>query len=179
MSSFYTESELATLGLKSCGTNVLISRRSSIFSPHLVSIGDNVRIDDFCILSGIITLHNNIHISAYTALYGAYEIEFEDFTGASPRCTIFSATDDFSGDYLVGPIHPEHTTHLETGKVLVKKYTQIGANTVVMPNLTIGEGCAVGCMSFVNKSLDPWGIYAGIPVKRIKNRSKELLKLLY
>lgn len=46
-----------------------------------------------------------------------------------------------------------------------------------MPNLTIQEGSVVGAMSFVNKTLEPWGIYAGIPVYKLKDRSKRLLEL--
>lgn len=71
--SFYSISELKLLGLKRLGQNVYISRKSSIYSPENISIGDNVRIDDFCILSGNITLGNYIHIAAYTALYGGEE----------------------------------------------------------------------------------------------------------
>lgn len=52
--SFYTHDELAEIGFKSCGKNVLISRKASIYSPAKIEIGDNVRIDDFCILSGVI-----------------------------------------------------------------------------------------------------------------------------
>ena len=70
MSSFYSVDELNTLGLKSFGENVLISRKCSIYSPEKISIGNNVRIDDFCILSGNISLGSHIHISAYSALYG-------------------------------------------------------------------------------------------------------------
>lgn len=56
-----------------------------------MQIGDNVRIDDFCILSGEITLGSNIHIGAYSALYGSMGIELENNTGISPRSTLFSA----------------------------------------------------------------------------------------
>ena len=46
-----------------------------------------------------------------------------------------------------------------------------------MPGVKIEEGSAVGALSFVNKSLPSWGVYAGQPVKFIKNRNTELLKL--
>mgnify|MGYP004422306013 CR=1 FL=1 len=91
--SFYTESELATLGLHSYGKNVLISRFARLYAPETISIGDNVRIDDFCILSGNITLGSHIHIAAYCALYGAKGIVMEDYTGLSARATLYSAID--------------------------------------------------------------------------------------
>lgn len=52
MNSFYTEAELKELGLKSFGKSVLLSKKVSIYGAKNISIGNNVRIDDFCILSG-------------------------------------------------------------------------------------------------------------------------------
>jgi galactoside O-acetyltransferase len=53
----------------------------------------------------------------------------------------------------------------------------IGANSVILPDVTINEGSSVGAMSLVNKTLNSWGIFCGVPVKKLKNRSKHLLKL--
>ena len=177
-SSFYSLSELKELGLKSFGDKVLISRKCSIYSPEKISIGDNVRIDDFCILSGNITLGSNIHISAFCALYGANGIVIEDYSGVSPRSIIFSAGDDFHGDYLIGPIHPKEFTNVTGGTVVLKKYTQLGANTIVMPNITLEEGAVTGAMTFVNKNLEAWTINIGIPVKQKSKRSNNLIKFL-
>jgi galactoside O-acetyltransferase len=177
-SSFYSEEELMSMGFKSIGKGCMISRKASFYDVGRISIGNNVRIDDFCILSGLITLGNNIHISAYVALYGAEGIELEDYTGISAHSTIYSAMDDFSGDYLIGPIHPEEYTNVTGGKVTIKTYTQIGANVLVFPNLTIGEGCAVGACSMVRKDLEPWGVYYGLPATRQKERRQGLLKYI-
>jgi len=177
INSFYNEEEVKQLGFKSVGKNVFISKKASFYSPENISIGDNVRIDDFCILSGNIILGNYIHISAYCALYGSYGIIMEDFTGLSPRTTIFSAIDDFSGDYLIGPMVEINFRNIISGKVIIKKFSQIGANCVIFPNLIIEEGVAVGAMSLVNSSLKAWGIYVGIPAKFLKPRNKNLLML--
>lgn len=174
--SFYTRDELLGLGFKSVGENVLLSRKASVYGAGNISIGDNVRIDDFCILSGHITLGSNIHISAYVALYGAMGIELEDYTGISPRSTVYSAMDDFSGEYLIGPVHPEESINVTGGKVVLKRFTQIGCNCVLFPALTVGEGSVVGAMSLVAKDLAPWGIYAGVPCRRLKDRSRGLLE---
>tara|TARA_R110002074_G_scaffold308094_2_gene478873 strand:+ start:1220 stop:1774 length:555 start_codon:yes stop_codon:yes gene_type:complete len=178
MNSFYTKQEIASFKFKSVGNNVLISRKASIFSPENISIGNNVRIDDFCLLSGKITLQSYIHISAYCALYGKHEIEMESFTGLSPRCTLFSATDDFGGDFLISPMtNPKHNNIIK-GKILIKKYSQIGTDTIILPNITIEEGTAIGAKSLVNKSTKPWGIYFGQPITKHKNRKKGILDLI-
>lgn len=176
--AFLSTQELAKLGLKSFGENVQISDKASIYSPHLISIGSHVRIDDFCILSGEITLGNYIHIGAYCALYGKFGIQMDDYTGLSPRCTLFSASDDFSGNYLISPMVPDEFTNVKGGLILIQKYVQIGANTVILPDVTIHEGVAVGAMSLVKHNLKPWGIYAGAPTKWLKEREKGCLKYL-
>lgn len=178
MTSFYSREELATLGLKSYGEDVLISRNASIYGAEHISVGSHVRVDDFCILSGNITLGSHIHISAYVALYGKEGIVIDDYSGVSPKSTIYSAMDDFSGAYLIGPMNDEDTTNLTGGTVHLKRFVQVGDNSTVFPNLTIGEGTVIGAHSLVNRSLPEWGIYIGTPARKLKERSKELLKFI-
>jgi acetyltransferase-like isoleucine patch superfamily enzyme len=168
--SFLNPEELDQIGLKSYGSNVLISRKASFYSSSEIVIGNNVRIDDFCILSGDISIGSYVHISAYSALYGRFGIRMEDFTGLSPRCIIFSAMDDFNGEYLIGPLVNKSKTHVQGGQVFLKKYTQIGAGSIIFPDIVIEEGVAVGAMSLVNQNLEAWTIYAGVPARKIKKR---------
>ncbi len=177
LNSFYSEKELSEIGFKKFGKDVFISRKASIYSPEKITIGNNVRIDDFCILSGNITLGNNIHISAFTGIYAKLGVVLKDYSGLSPRVTIFSAIDDFSGDFLIGPLVDAKYTNVQGGPVIISRFVQIGAGSIIFPNLTVHEGSVVGAMSLVKNTLDEWGIYAGIPVIRIKTRSKKLLEL--
>jgi len=176
--SFYSRDELIKIGFKSLGSNVQLSRKASIYNAKKIEIGNHVRIDDFCILSGTIKLGNNIHISAFCGLYGAGTISMEDYSGLSPRTTLFSASDDFSGDFLIGPLLPEEYTNVKKAPINIGKYCQLGAGCIVLPNVTIGEGVSVGAISLVNKDLQAWKIYKGIPAKYYKERSKLLLNLL-
>lgn len=178
MDSFYSETELAYLGLKSYGENVYVSRKCSIYSPEKIVLGNNVRIDDFCILSGNIVLGSFIHISAYSALYGSLGIRIDDYSGLSPRCTLFSASDDFSGEYMVGPMIDKNFTNITGGPIQIKRFVQIGAGCTILPNLIIEEGVAVGAMSLIKYSLKSWGIYKGIPVRFYKPRSQKILNFI-
>jgi acetyltransferase-like isoleucine patch superfamily enzyme len=175
--TFYEAEELAELGFKRRGRNVLISRKASIYSPESVSLGDNVRIDDFCLVSGELTIGSHVHIGAYSALFGSFGIEMGDCTGLSPRCTIFSATDDFGGNYLISPTVPAQYTRVTGGRVILKRFSQIGAGTTIFPHVTIEEGVAVGAMSLVRSDLIAWGIYAGNPLRFIRSRERGLLDL--
>jgi galactoside O-acetyltransferase len=176
--SFYTQEELADLGLGSYGDHVLISRKASIYSTGEVFLGSHVRIDDFCIISGKIRMGSYIHISAYVALYGRFGIEIGDYATLSGRVMVYSQNDDYSGEYLTNPMVPESITHVSGGKVTLSRHSIIGAGSIILPGITIGEGVAVGAMSLVKESLEPWYVYAGVPAKKVKERSRELLKKL-
>ncbi len=178
MSSFFTEIELSQIGLKSYGKDVRISRYVHFYSPETISIGDNVRIDDFCILSGKIDLGSYIHIAASCLLFGGNDgIVMEDYSGISSRSAVYAESDDYSGDYFTNPMLPKAFRHLIGGGVIIRKHAIIGTGCSIMPGVVVGEGCAIGSMCLVNKSQDDWGICVGIPCKRIKERSKKLLEL--
>lgn len=176
--SFYSKEELKDLGLGYCGNNVLLSKKTSIYGAKSIHIGDNSRIDDFSLLSGKIEIGKYTHVGAYSALFGALGIVMEDFATLSPRVTIFSASDDFGGDYLVGPqILKEEFKHVFGGPVILKKHANIGSGCIILPNVTLEEGAAVGSMSLVTKSLPAWTISIGRPAKPLRERSKGLLKM--
>ncbi|MCM1387282.1 MAG: acyltransferase [Bacillus sp. (in: Bacteria)] len=175
--SFYSKQELKELGLHSYGENVLISRNATIYGANKISIGDNVRIDDFCILSGNITLGNFIHIAAYCGLFGGESgIVMEDFSAISSRGVIYGDSDDYSGIAFTNPTVPDEFRNVSGGKVTLRRHVILGTGVSVLPNVTIGEGSAIGSMSLVNRSVDAWGIYVGIPCKKIKERKKDLLE---
>lgn len=176
--SFYSEAELAKIGLKKYGRNVLISRNVSIYEADKISIGNNVRIDDFCVLSGNISLGNYVHIAVYSALFGGSAgIEMQDFTCLSSKCVVYAKSDDYSGEYMTNPTIPDEYLGVIDQHVVIGKHVVIGSGTTILPGVAVGEGSAVGSMSLVNRSLEEWGIYAGIPCKNKKNRSKKLLDM--
>lgn len=180
MTSYFTVDELKTIGFKSVGVDVLISRKASIYRPECISLGDHVRVDDYCLLSGGsgIEIGNYVHISAYAALYGGGGIVLGNFSGLSPRATVFSESDDFSGKSLISPFFPrELKPGYQSGLVRIGRFVQVGASSTIMPGLELEEGVAIGAHSLVVKSCAAWGIYAGVPAQHKKERSRDVLSL--
>jgi dTDP-4-amino-4,6-dideoxy-D-glucose acyltransferase len=178
--SFYSENELKEIGFREFGSGVCISRNSSIYKPESISFGNNVRVDDFCILSGGIGIEfgSYIHLSAYSALYGGSGIILEDFSTLSGRVVVYSESDDFSGLSMTNPLIPGlYKPKYIKGKVIFKKHVIVGANTTILPGIVLEEGAAIGAHSLVNKNCDAWSIYFGIPAKKIKNRNQKILEL--
>lgn len=177
-SMFYSENDVRKLGFKSIGENVLLSRKASFYGEHEISIESNVRIDDFCILSGKINISNYVHIGAGSYLIGGTKgISIDDFAGCSQRVCIYAVSDDYSGNSLTNPTVPDRYKRLVEGAVFLEKYVIIGAGSIVLPSVRIREGAAIGALSLVSRSTDPWKIYFGSPAKPIKNRSRKILEL--
>jgi acetyltransferase-like isoleucine patch superfamily enzyme len=178
---YYTENELKEQGFKSLGENVRIAKGCTIIGIENISIGNNVRIDPYCSIiaagTGQLRLGSFIHIGAFCHLSAGEGIVLDNFTNLSQRVSIYSRSDDYSGEHMTNPLVPERYTGYTRGQVTLKRHVIIGAGSVILPGIIIGEGCSVGALSLVKTSLDSWGIYAGCPVQRLKERSKQLLKL--
>lgn len=153
-------------------------QKCSIYGAGNICIGNNVRIDDFCVLSGKIEIGNNVHIAVGVLLFGGNDgITIEDFVGISSRSAVYAASDDYSGMALTNPTIPDEYRNIYGGQVTFKKHSLIVTGCTVLPNVTVEEGTSVGSMSLVNKSINAWGIYIGIPCRKIRNRCMNLLEL--
>lgn len=177
---YFESEELRKFGFKSVGENVKIAKNATIIGLKNVSLGSNVRIDGNVVLaaySGSLTLGNFIHIGAGCYLGCAGEITMGDFSGLSQGICIYSATDDYSGKNLTNPTIPHKYLGVKIAPVNLGKHVIVGAGSVILPGVNIGDGSSVGALSLVTKSLDEWGVYVGAPAKKLKARSKDLLKL--
>jgi acetyltransferase-like isoleucine patch superfamily enzyme len=176
--SYYTKEELKKLGFKYIGKNVKISDKASIYNFDQISIDDNSRIDDFCILSGNIKIGKNVHITPQCLVAGGEKgIIFKDFTTIAYGVMIFTQSDDYSGQTMTNSTIPKIYKNEYKKKVIINKYSIVGAGSIIMPGVTLKKGTSIGSMSLVLKDTKKWSIYVGHPAKKIKNRKKNLLKL--
>lgn len=176
--AYLTNEELDNIGFKKLGRNVKISDKASIYEPEKIEIGDFSRVDDFCILSGKIKIGRFVHVAPYCLVAGGkLGVVMEDFSGLAYGVKLFTQSDDYSGNTLTNPTVPKKFKNESIKTISLGRHSIIGAGSIVMPGVSLAEGTSIGAMSLVRKSTEPWGIYLGNPAKKIKNRSKELLKL--
>lgn len=178
--SYYSVNELQTFGFRSIGEDVWLSRKASVYGADRISIGNHVRIDDYCVLSagdGGIFLADYIHLAVYSSIIGAGSVTLEDFVNISSRVSIYSSNDDYSGAAMTSPMTPSLYTNVQVADVKICKHSIIGCGSVILPGVMIGEGVAVGALSLVNRDCEPFGIYTGIPARRSKERKTDLLEL--
>ncbi|MBX7247334.1 MAG: acyltransferase [Candidatus Sumerlaeaceae bacterium] len=178
---YFTEHDLKDAGFKAIGTNVHIARNSTIVGLENIEIGSNVRIDGYCSIiaagRGSLKIGSYIHIGGYCLLSAGDGIQLDDFCGISQGVRIYSRSDDYSGEHLTNPTVPEKYTQVTRGLVKLERHVVVGSGSVILPNVTIGEGSSVGALSLVSMSLDSWGVYFGSPARKLKARSRRLLEL--
>jgi acetyltransferase-like isoleucine patch superfamily enzyme len=176
--AFIVREELEGLGFKSLGTNVLVSDKASIYNHSEIEIGDNSRIDDFCVISGKVTMGRNVHIAIFCNVAGGEKgIVLEDFSGLAYGCQVFSQSDDYSGRALTNPTVPDEFKKETKAAIRICRHSIVGTSSMILPGVTLAEGTSVGAMTMVTKSTEPWSIYFGIPAKKIKDRRRDLLEL--
>lgn len=175
-----TRAAIESMNFAFVGENVRISDRASFYNTANISLGNNVRIDDFCVLSagvGGIRVGNHVHIAVYSSLIGAGAIILSNFCNISSRVSIYSSSDDYSGATMTNPTVPSQYTGVTHADVFLAKHVIVGSGSIILPGVTLEEGVAVGALSLVSKNCDAFGIYAGIPAKRIAERKRDLLEL--
>lgn len=178
--TFLNRNAIESIGFAGVGKNVQISERASFYGAGRISLGDNVRIDDFCVLSaGIngIEIGDNVHVAVFSSLIGAGKITLSAFCNLSSRVSVYSSSDDYSGAALTNPTIPSVFTDVTHADVFLGKHVIVGSGSVILPGVTMEEGVAVGALSLITQDCKAFGIYAGNPARRIKERKRDLLEL--
>lgn len=146
---------------------------TKIIGLENIRFGKYIVIDDFVLIYAKekITLGNYIHLASFSSISGGGELIMEDFSGLASGCRIITGSDDFKDWGFGNPSIASQYRNVKIGKVKIEKFAIIGSNSIILPDVTIGEGVAVAAGSVVSKSLSPWGIYVGN--KKVGERNKE------
>ncbi|MDA9163382.1 acyltransferase [Rickettsiaceae bacterium] len=146
---------------------------TKIINKENITFGNNVIIDDFVLIYAKtkMSIGSYTHIGSFSSIVASTYVEMQDFSGLSQGCRIFSGSDDFSGGGFGNPSINEKYRNITKAPVILEKFSIIGANSVILPGVTIGEGASVSAGSVISKDLDPWGVY--INNRKIKDRDQK------
>ena len=164
--NFISSSRLKKLKLKSHGKKIQISPNVTIIGSDNIQMGDNVRIDDYTIISakeGFLKLGSNIHIGGQSYLGCGGGIEIKSNVNIAQGVKIYSKINDYLS---------AKKNKIIKGLVTIEKNVILGSNVVVIGKSKIKEGTTVGALSLVKQNLNSWSIYAGCPAKFIKKRKR-------
>ena len=159
--------------LKSCGEGVKIFPLAKIALPHMVELGNHCRIGDFVfIFAGEgVKIGEYTDVQPHTIFWGGGLTILGSRVSTGPGTVFLSATYSHAKGLKMVDGLGEGSAKAIGGKLVVGDDVYIGARSVIMP-ITIGEGAVIGAGSFVNKNVDPWGIYVGSPAKKIGERER-------
>lgn len=171
---YYYSDELRSFGFARVGENVAIAKNCTIIGLQHIEIGDHVRIDGFTtmVASAPLTFGSHVHIGGGCHFVAAEPLAFGSFGGTSQGVKIYTASDDYTGRALMGPMVPPEYRNPTRRPISIGDYAVLGANAVLLPGANMAEGSVLGAQSLAMKPLEPWSIYFGSPAARLKTRSQ-------
>ncbi|MEM7557740.1 MAG: acyltransferase [Planctomycetota bacterium] len=178
-STNFSREELHAMGFAELGENVMVDRSVRFFGAARIHLGSQIRIDAYSVLSAGsegLRLGSRVHLAVGVRFLGGEKVTVEDFCGLSSGVCVFGSNDDYSGGALTNPTVPEAFRDVASGPVLFRKHAIVGANSVVMPNVTLGVAASVGALTFVNKSVPDFAIVNGNPMRKIGTRDTTILE---
>jgi acetyltransferase-like isoleucine patch superfamily enzyme len=130
----------------SFGHNVVV--RENVTIGERTKVGTNVVVDGSTSIGAKVSIQTGVYICTYSTV--------EDGVFLGPCCVFtndkYVAQKPFK---LKGPI--------------VKRGASVGANALLFPGITVGEGAVVGSQAMVNSDVPPRTVFVGIPAHRIKD----------
>ena len=160
--------------LRKCGREVKIYPLAKIVSTEVVEVGDYSQIDDFTFIYGGqgIVIGRYVHIASFVSIIGGGELTVGDYADIACGARILTGSDTYDGGKRMSSALPLEQRNVVRGRVIIEKDAFIGTNTVIHPNVTIGEGAIIGSNSLVLEDIEPWSINVGSPCKKIGQRPR-------
>lgn len=160
-SYYLSYKELKSKNFKKVGKGCKISSLVKFLGEKNISLGNNVRIDDFSIINafeGHITIKDHTHICSFCYLLGASGIDIGKECNISQGVKIYSKSDDYKS-LRKRQIYD---------KVKISKNVIIGSNSVVLPGAIIENNSRIGALTVVSKKVRKNSLYYRNTIKKIK-----------
>lgn len=160
--------------MKTYPDGVTVYESAKIIGAEHITFGSPVLIDDFTLIVARepISLGNYVHIACFSAITGGGRVEIGDYCAVSQGAKLLTGTDDFTDGGFGNSTVPAEYRNARRAPIALGRFCIVGANAVVLPGVTIGEGAVIGANSVVTRDLEPWGVYIGNRRHRERNRDE-------
>ena len=152
--------------------NVTTFEQTKIVGIENIEFGRNIIIDDFVFIHAKkrMVIGNYVHIATFTSITGGEILTMGDFSALSSGVRLLTGTDDFKSWGFGNSTLDEKYRNTKRLSVHIGRFSIVGANSVILPGVSIGEGASIGAGSVVTRDVEPWGVYIGN--RRIGERDK-------
>jgi acetyltransferase-like isoleucine patch superfamily enzyme len=179
--------------LGSCGRNVVFGQNVVLRHPHKIHIGDNVVIDDNCLLDAKgesnrgIRIGSGVFVGRNTILSCKNgDIELANGANIGFNCELFSASRVTIGQdvlmaaysYVIGGDHDFSdaaaavlTQSRKSAGVSIGDGAWLGAGVKVLDGVAVGAHAVIGAGAVVRDSVEPYAIAVGIPARVVSSRA--------
>lgn len=120
------------------------------------------------------------HFYPGSKVWAPWNLRCEDRVTAGDGAEIYNPSPIFFGShaivsqgaYVCGATHlyNEPEFRMVSFPMRIGAYAWICARAIVAPGVNVGEGAVLGLGSVATKDLEPFGVYAGSPAKKVKER---------
>jgi acetyltransferase-like isoleucine patch superfamily enzyme len=146
------------------GEEVVIDPSSTF---NNVNIGDFVKIAKNCNIYGsadnILEIGSKSYVGMGTLLNGfANKLKIGNNVSIAQSVNIMTDSGPNASEEM------QFFFPLIKGPVTIGNHSWIGANSIIMPNVSLGDFCVVAANSFVNSSFPPYSVIGGNPARLIK-----------
>ena len=149
--------------LRCAGKKSIVGRGTKIINFSNVKIGSNCLIQDFVYMragvDGSINIGDYCAINSFAKLFGHGGIEIHEYAQLGPGCLLTTTHHDYSDELKT-----------EFRKIVIGRKVWIGANTVILPGVKIGDNSVIGAGSVVTKEIPPDSIAVGSPARVIRQK---------
>jgi acetyltransferase-like isoleucine patch superfamily enzyme len=178
--------------LGSCGRNVVFGQHVVLRHPHKIHIGDNVVIDDLCLLDAKgesnrgIRIGDGVFVGRNTILSCKNgDIELADGANIGFNCEVFSASRVTIGkgvlmaaySYVIGGDHdfsdPTKSVLDQTrtsAGVTIGDGVWMGAGAKIIDGVTIGHDAIIGAGAVVRDDVPASAVAVGMPARVVSTR---------
>lgn len=153
------------------GNNVQFFPNCFIQGNGELTVGDNVTFYPntyFSTAAGeaFIRIGRQSHFAPGCALYGGGGLQIGPYCNIAAHVVLATV----QHDPHIHPGKPMCAVSGKSGPITLEEDIWIGSNASVTPNTFIARGCIIGAGAVANRDTEPFGLYAGVPARRLRDR---------
>lgn len=159
---------ILSLRVSKTGRRFMPTYPLKIIGGENICIGDNFRSMGYNYLyanDGAITIGDNMSVNTNVHIGGGSgRVTIGNNVQIGPNVVLRAADHGIAMGSLI-----RFQPHVG-GEIVVEDDVWIGANAVILKNVTLGKGCVVAAGAVVTKDVEPYVVVGGVPARKISSR---------